>query len=386
MRPSWRSAIGRSAPAWCRSAAMPCRSSTRPASSPSTTGRATHAGLFDVSHMGPCFLSLNAPSGDADADHAAIAAVIEPLICGDIAGLKPGQIRYTLLLNEAGGVIDDLMVARRRARRRARSTSSSMPAPRTAISTSSARPPATAPTLTRADEDALLALQGPEAAAVMGSLVPAATDLGFMTYRRLRMAGRAHVRLALRLHRRGRFRNPRPAGEWRKALGRAPCRRAGQAGRPRRPRFATPRSRPAAQRPRPRCDHLAGRGRSRLRRLQAPPRARRFSRRPAHPRANWTRARRAAASASGRTARRPPARAPRSATATAGPSAWSPPAASARPSEGRSPWAMSPPVRPSPRRRSISSCAARKSPRPSCRCLSFPTAITANPNRSVLTR
>jgi aminomethyltransferase len=56
-----------------------------------------HAGLFDVSHMGPSFLSLASKSGDPATDHAAIAALIEPLVCGDIAGLKPGQVRYTLL-------------------------------------------------------------------------------------------------------------------------------------------------------------------------------------------------------------------------------------------------------------------------------------------------
>ena len=72
------------------------------------------AGLFDVSHMGPSFLTLNAPSGDPDADHAAVSALIEPLISGDIAGLKPGQLRYTVLLNPAGGMIDDLMVGRPR--------------------------------------------------------------------------------------------------------------------------------------------------------------------------------------------------------------------------------------------------------------------------------
>ncbi len=59
-----------------------------------------HAGLFDVSHMGPSFLVLDQKSGDGEADHAAIAALIEPLICGDIRGLKPGQVRYTLLLND----------------------------------------------------------------------------------------------------------------------------------------------------------------------------------------------------------------------------------------------------------------------------------------------
>ncbi len=140
-----------------------------------------HAGLFDVSHMGPCFLSLNAPSGDADADHAAVAAVIEPLICGDIAGLKPGRIRYTLLLNEAGGVIDDLMVAR----------ASQTPGTLYIVVNAGTKDgdfdlirkaAGDRATLTRADEDALLALQGPDAASVLGSLVPAVTDLAFMSY------------------------------------------------------------------------------------------------------------------------------------------------------------------------------------------------------------
>ena len=71
-----------------------------------------HAGLFDVSHMGPSFLELAAPTGDPGADHRAVAALIEPLVCGDIRGLKPGQIRYTLLLNSAGGMVDDLMIGR----------------------------------------------------------------------------------------------------------------------------------------------------------------------------------------------------------------------------------------------------------------------------------
>src|SRR4030088_2162508 len=57
-----------------------------------------HAGLFDVSHMGPSFLLLKERSGDPEADHAATAALVEPLVCGDISNLKRGQIRYTLLL------------------------------------------------------------------------------------------------------------------------------------------------------------------------------------------------------------------------------------------------------------------------------------------------
>src|SRR5690606_30298074 len=72
-----------------------------------------HAGLFDVSHMGPCFLGFSDNDGrDAEAEHARAAAIVEPLVCGDILNLKPGQIRYTLLLNEQGGALDDLMIAR----------------------------------------------------------------------------------------------------------------------------------------------------------------------------------------------------------------------------------------------------------------------------------
>ncbi len=58
------------------------------------------AALFDVSHMGQARLA--GPGG---------AAALERLVCGDIAGLKPGRQRYTLLTNEAGGILDDLMVA-----------------------------------------------------------------------------------------------------------------------------------------------------------------------------------------------------------------------------------------------------------------------------------
>ena len=60
-----------------------------------------HAALFDVSHM-----------GQATVQGADAAAALERLVPGDIAGLKPGRQRYTLLTNEAGGILDDLMVAR----------------------------------------------------------------------------------------------------------------------------------------------------------------------------------------------------------------------------------------------------------------------------------
>jgi aminomethyltransferase len=58
------------------------------------------AALFDVSHMGQAMLHGHGT-----------AAALEKLVCGDIAGLKPGRQRYTLLTTETGGILDDLIVA-----------------------------------------------------------------------------------------------------------------------------------------------------------------------------------------------------------------------------------------------------------------------------------
>src|SRR5215475_12011576 len=63
------------------------------------------AGLFDVSHMGQ--IALTAKSGRvADA-----AAALEALVPQDILGLPRGRQRYAQFTNEAGGILDDLMVA-----------------------------------------------------------------------------------------------------------------------------------------------------------------------------------------------------------------------------------------------------------------------------------
>jgi len=62
----------------------------------------TAAGLFDVSHMGQVRLTAK-PGQDA-------AKALETLVPGDIAGLAPGQQRYTQFTNDAGGILDDLMV------------------------------------------------------------------------------------------------------------------------------------------------------------------------------------------------------------------------------------------------------------------------------------
>ena len=58
-----------------------------------------NAGLFDVSHMGQLQLT-----GDN------VAQALEAIVPSDIAGLAPGKMRYSLLLDEDGGILDDLMV------------------------------------------------------------------------------------------------------------------------------------------------------------------------------------------------------------------------------------------------------------------------------------
>ncbi|MDE2403314.1 MAG: glycine cleavage system aminomethyltransferase GcvT [Sphingomonadales bacterium] len=64
------------------------------------------AGLFDVSHMGQLFLS------GAGEDFQELDAAVEAVLPIDLATLKPGSVRYSLLLNDEGGILDDLMVTR----------------------------------------------------------------------------------------------------------------------------------------------------------------------------------------------------------------------------------------------------------------------------------
>ena len=59
------------------------------------------AGLFDVSHMGQIRLR-----------GAEAARALEALVPGDLQALMPRQMRYTLLLNDRGGILDDLMATR----------------------------------------------------------------------------------------------------------------------------------------------------------------------------------------------------------------------------------------------------------------------------------
>ncbi len=132
----------------------------------------SQAALFDVSHMGQ--VSLHG----ADA-----AAALETLVPGDMLGIQPGRQRYTLFLDEAGGILDDLMVANHGNRLLLVVNASRKQADTTHLAT---RIPAIA---AETHDRALLALQGPAAVAVMARLSPEAAALPFMGVAELTIAG-----------------------------------------------------------------------------------------------------------------------------------------------------------------------------------------------------
>ena len=130
----------------------------------------TAAGLFDVSHMGQARLV-----------GAGVAQALETVVPGDIAGLAPGAMRYSLLLNESGGIIDDLMITRPADDRSGEVLFLVVNAARKEVDFADlALRLGSGVALERFDSRALLALQGPKAALVMGRFAAAVTSLRFM--------------------------------------------------------------------------------------------------------------------------------------------------------------------------------------------------------------
>jgi aminomethyltransferase len=117
------------------------------------------AGLFDVSHMGEIAVS----GRDA-------AAVCQMLTTNDVRRLTDGQVQYTLLCRPDGGVVDDVTLYRRAAERYFFCVNASNVAKDLAW----IREHAGAATITdESDATALLALQGPRAAAILARLTDA---------------------------------------------------------------------------------------------------------------------------------------------------------------------------------------------------------------------
>ncbi len=125
-----------------------------------------NAGLFDVSHMGQLLV------GGSEAEKG-----LEALTPTDFQLLRDGRPKYSLLLSDDGGIIDDLMITRRGehfylvvngATRQGDIEHLESRLPRGAV-------------LEPMKAQALLALQGPKAVEVLERLAPGVSDLTFMT-------------------------------------------------------------------------------------------------------------------------------------------------------------------------------------------------------------
>ncbi len=124
-----------------------------------------NAGLFDVSHMGQLILS-----GDG------VAAALEKIVPGDISALAEERMRYSLLLDEDGGILDDLMIT-------------ATPMGLYLVVNGAVKWDDMAYlrgelpdeiTINQLEDRALIALQGPKAAEALGRVVPNVGSLFFM--------------------------------------------------------------------------------------------------------------------------------------------------------------------------------------------------------------
>jgi len=136
------------------------------------------AGLFDVSHMGQIRLR-----------GAAAARALEALVPGDLQGLAPRQMRYTLLLDEAGGILDDLIATQLDDGLLLVVNAARKEADLAHLQTHLDSAVAVEPRFERA----LLALQGPEAGAVLarfaGGIANGVERMAFMSAAEARIAG-----------------------------------------------------------------------------------------------------------------------------------------------------------------------------------------------------
>ena len=124
-----------------------------------------NAGLFDVSHMGQLLIH----GGHVD-------AALETLLPGELKLLGDMRLRYSLLLAEDGGIIDDLMATRRGEEFYVVVNGATK---YDDIDILKHRLPKYA-VVDHMREQALLALQGPKAAEVLEALVPGVSGLAFM--------------------------------------------------------------------------------------------------------------------------------------------------------------------------------------------------------------
>jgi len=135
------------------------------------------AGLFDVSHMGQCFIFAE------DGTFETAAKALETLVPADIQSLKPGQQRYSQFLNSDGGILDDLMITRLGFQGHEHKLYLVVNAGCKGDDFAHLEKHLSAGIVLDIADDtlSLIALQGPKAVDVLSQFNPAVKDLGFMT-------------------------------------------------------------------------------------------------------------------------------------------------------------------------------------------------------------
>ena len=133
-----------------------------------------NAGLFDVSHMGQLLIH----GSDVD-------AALETLLPGDLRGLADMKLKYSLLLDDSGGIIDDLMATRRGTEFYLVVNGATKHGDIGVLEHSLPR----SIVVDHMKEQALLALQGPKAAETLDRIAPGVGELGFMQGGAFRLAG-----------------------------------------------------------------------------------------------------------------------------------------------------------------------------------------------------
>ena len=135
------------------------------------------AGLFDVSHMGQCFITAH------DGTFESAAKALETLVPASLLDLAPGQQRYSQLLGEDGGILDDLMITRLGFAGQTHRLYLVVNAgcKEADFAHIEANLPKGAAIDYKDDVLSLLALQGPKAVDVLAQLNPAIRDMVFMS-------------------------------------------------------------------------------------------------------------------------------------------------------------------------------------------------------------
>ncbi|MRX49010.1 glycine cleavage system aminomethyltransferase GcvT [Paracoccus sp. S-4012] len=138
------------------------------------------AGLFDVSHMGQIVLrpAVEWPSGHArPAAHEEVNDLklrLETLVAADVLGIPQGRQRYGLFTTPEGGVLDDLMIADKGDHLLLVVNAANVEADLAHLRTLEGTD------VVLLDARSLMALQGPEAEAVLERLVPGVAAMRFM--------------------------------------------------------------------------------------------------------------------------------------------------------------------------------------------------------------